>query len=116
MILRLDASNIRDGGGVTHLVELLRAGQPDLHGFDRVIVWASRSTLARLEDRPWLCKRTDQHLEGHSLHRVWWQRNGLAKALRVEGCDLLFIPGGTIGTNFWPVVTMSQNLLPFEWQ
>jgi len=116
MILGIDASNIRDGGGVTHLMELLGAVQELSHGFERVVVWASRSTLGRIEDRPWLYKRTDRLLEGHYIHRVWWQRNSLGKALRVEGCDLLFVPGGTIVTNFQPVVTMSRNLLPFEWR
>jgi glycosyltransferase involved in cell wall biosynthesis len=32
----------------------------------------------------------------------------------MEGCDVLFVPGGSYAGNFQPVVTMSQNLLPFE--
>lgn len=35
MILGIDASNIRAGGGVTHLVELL---DPQAHRFNHVIV------------------------------------------------------------------------------
>ena len=48
MILGIDAGNIRAGGGVTHLVELLRAARPQAHGFERVIVWSSAATLAQL--------------------------------------------------------------------
>ena len=77
MRLVIDASNIRGGGGVTHLVELLRAANPAVHGFDQVVVWASQATLARLEDRPWLVKRTDPLLESHYLRRALWQRNRL---------------------------------------
>ena len=118
MILGIDASNIRGGGGgVTHLAELLRAAEPAAHGFERVAVWAAAATLERLEDRPWLSKRTDPVLEAsHYLRRALWQRNRLGGLAQAEGCDLLFVPGGSFATGFRPVVSMSQNLLPFEWR
>ncbi len=112
----IDASNIRGGGGVTHLVELLRAATPQTQGFSRAVVWASQETLARIEDRPWLRKRSHPVLEGHYLSRAYWQRNRLGGLAKEEGCDILFIPGGSFATDFRPVVTMSRNLLPFEWQ
>lgn len=113
MILGIDASNIRSGGGVTHLMELLRWANPTAYGFDRVVVWASSNTLARLEDRPWLAKRTEAVLEGHYLRRSLWQRFRLGGLAQDENCDLLFVPGGSFATGFRPVVSMSQNLLPF---
>ena len=116
MRLGIDASNLRGGGGVTHLAELLRAADPIAHGFQQVVIWASQATLARLEDRSWLSKRTDPLLESHYLRRALWQRNQLGKLAQTEGCDLLFIPGGSFATDFRPVVTMSRNLLPFEWR
>ena len=116
MRLGIDASNLRGGGGVTHLAELLRAADPIAHGFQQVVIWASQATLVRLEDRSWLSKRTDPLLESHYLRRALWQRNQLGKLAQTEGCDLLFIPGGSFATDFRPVVTMSRNLLPFEWR
>lgn len=116
MILGIDASNIRSGGGITHLVELLRAANPQSHGFNQVIIWASQTTLAQLVERPWLIKRADPLLESHYLRRALWQRNQLGKLAQTEGCDLLLVPGGSFATDFRPVVTMSQNLLPFEWR
>lgn len=116
MILGIDASNIRAGGGVTHLAELLRAANPVEQGFSQVIVWSGQATLKRIENRPWLVKRTDSVLESHYLHRALWQRSQLGKLVKAEGCDLLFVPGGSFTTDFRPVVAMSQNLLPFEWR
>jgi glycosyltransferase involved in cell wall biosynthesis len=101
---------------VTHLVGLLRAANPPAHGFEKTVVWASRATLTKIEDRPWLVKQSEPVLESHSLRRVWWQRYRLAQLARAEGCDLLFVPGGSFATDFRPVVTMSRNLLPFEWR
>lgn len=114
--IAIDASNIRVGGGVTHLIELLREADPTTHGFERIFVWGCEATLARLEDRPWLEKRTDPALETHLLKRIVWQRLNLPRQLREVKADVLFVPGGSIVANFHPVVTMSRNMLPFEWK
>jgi glycosyltransferase involved in cell wall biosynthesis len=116
MLLAIDASNIRVGGGVTHLVELLRVAEPSQHGIERIFVWACASTLARIEDRPWLEKRSDPALESHLLKRIIWQRWELNKLIKAMGVNLLFVPGGSIISNFRPAVTMSRNMLPFEWR
>ncbi len=114
MILGIDASNISMGGGVTHLVELLRAAQPVEHGIDRIVVWGGTPTLKAMEDRPWLIKRNPSALNKGLLQRTLWQRYRLAQAARDDGCALLLVPGGSYAGSFHPVVAMSQNLLPFE--
>ena len=116
MILAIDGSNIRAGGGVTHLVELLRAANPPAHGIDEVIVWAGSTTLSRIEEREWLSKRHEPILDKRLAHRVFWHCFRLRKLLQRSGCDLLFVPGGSDASGFKPMVTMSQNLLPFEWR
>ena len=57
LTIGLDATNIRIGGGVTHLIELLHAAQPAEHGIERIVVWGGTPTLAALEERPWLTKK-----------------------------------------------------------
>jgi len=115
MIVGIDASNIRSGGGVTHLVELLRAADPINHGFLQVVVWGGRQTLDRIEDRPWLLKRHLPVLDKGLAYRAHWQRFRLSGIARATECNALFIPGGAYAGNFRPAITMSQNLLPFEW-
>ena len=116
MILGLDASNLRSGGGVTHLVELLRAADPLAHGFSQVVVWGALSTLDRLDSRPWLVTSRQPLLEKGLAYRLFWQRFRLSKLARQAGCSLLFAPGGLHSGDFHPVVTMSRNMLPFEWR
>lgn len=115
MILGIDASNIRSGGGVTHLVELLYAVDPIEHGFSRVIIWSCKKTLDRLEDRPWLVKTHPDCLDKILPRRILWQRFSLSQHAEKCGCDVLFVPGGSYAGSFRPYVTMSRNLLPFEW-
>lgn len=116
MIIGIDASNISIGGGVTHLTELLRAANPLEHEFTRIVVWGGRSTLSQIEDRSWLIKAYVADLDRGLVQRALWQRFSLSRLARASGCDVLFVPGGTYAGNFHPVVTMSRNLLPFEWR
>jgi glycosyltransferase involved in cell wall biosynthesis len=115
LTIGIDATNLRRGGGITHLVELLRAAQPAAQGFERVVIWSGTPTLDALEESPWLDKRNPLGRQGKGLlQRTLWQRYRLSQAARDAGCDVLFVPGGSYAGNFQPVVTMSQNLLPFD--
>lgn len=114
MIIGIDASNIRAGGGVTHLVELLKAANPSLHQFDKVVVWGGTDTLGKIDDRSWLDKAYEPLLNHSLLHRVFWQTFRLKKLLKQASCDILFVPGGIDLSGFYPVLSMSQNLFPFE--
>ncbi|EMY76308.1 glycosyltransferase, group 1 family protein [Leptospira weilii serovar Ranarum str. ICFT] len=115
MILGIDASNIRGGGGVTHLIEFLNAAQPNRYGFHQVYIWGGTDTLNSIKDKPWLEKVYESLLDKSFLYRFFWNRFILSKRLKETKLDLLFVPGGTYSGNFRPFVTMSQNLLPFEW-
>jgi glycosyltransferase involved in cell wall biosynthesis len=109
----IDASNLRAGGGVTHLVELLRALSPEAHGISQVTVWGGGKTLAMLDDRPWLARVREPALDGALPARLFWQKARLPNRAKAH-CDILFTPGGAYHGSFRPYVTMSQNLLPFE--
>jgi len=115
IVVGIDATNLRHGGGRTHLIELLRAASPDNNNFSSIIVWGSKSTLALLDDNYWLIKRNPSALDKGLLRRTFWQLFNLSFEARKECCDVLFVPGGSYAGNFRPVVTMCQNILPFEW-
>lgn len=114
MRLCIDASNLRLGGGLTHLVELLGNIDAPAFGFELVFVWSCRATLDRIADRSWLVKRTEPVLELNSLRRAFWQYRRLGTLAERDDCDILFVPGGSFATSFRPVVTMCRNMLPFE--
>ncbi|MBN1999231.1 glycosyltransferase family 4 protein [candidate division KSB1 bacterium] len=107
----INASNIRSGGGVTHLTEILAALEPKDFSIKRVIVWGYRYLLDKCPQRPWLDKVFCEELEGPFWRRYGWQKYRLEKLAR--DCDVLFVPGGVYSGKFRPYVTMAQNLLPF---
>ena len=116
MRLGVDGSNLRLGGGITHLVELLRVAEPGRFGFSEVIVWGRKALLARIEERPWLVKAEQRGLERGALYQAYWQRFRLSTLARKAHCDVLFAPGGSYAGSFRPIVTMSRSMLPFEWR
>jgi hypothetical protein len=114
IIIGIDATNLRQGGGVTHLIELLGAAQPDKFGISQVVIWGSELTLNKLSNRPWLIKISPELLNKGLISRSYWQLCQLTKSAKAIECDVLFVPGGTYLGQFKPIVTMSRNLLPFE--
>ena len=112
----IDASNLRAGGGVTHLVELLRVADPAVDGFSQVIVWGARATLDQIADRSWLVKSPEAVLERGLIRRALWQRFTLSALARECKCDVLFVPGGAFAGSFRPIVTMSRNMQPFDFR
>jgi glycosyltransferase involved in cell wall biosynthesis len=113
VILGIDASNLRAGGGITHLLHLLRVAEPQQHGIDRVIVWGGRNPLEVLPQQDWLDLREEGELNRPLPKRLWWQQTKLGNLAREE-CDLLFVPGGLYLGDFRPYVTMFQNMQIFE--
>jgi glycosyltransferase involved in cell wall biosynthesis len=113
MVLGIDASSIRSGGGLTHLVELLRHAEPAKFGFSKVVIWSSSATLNRIGHQEWLIKKSHPLLQRSVPFMVFWQRAILRKALCNEQCDILLTTCATDG-GFRPTVSMCQNLLPFE--
>ena len=111
--LGIDASNLRGGGGLTHLREFLRAADPALHDFDEIIVWGGHKTLKALtEHSDSVTLEHHSRLDGSLLHRLLWRQFDLPRVSR--SCDLVFVPGGLQGPPGVPWVTMSRNMLPFE--
>jgi glycosyltransferase involved in cell wall biosynthesis len=114
--IAIDASNLRQGGGRTHLIELLHEAEPSRDHFNELVVFGSRETLDAIKDKLWIKKLDVPALSKGILSRIFWQRFALGNAIRKENCQILLAPGGSIVTDFRPVVTMSRNMLPFEWR
>ena len=115
LVIGIDASNIRAGGGVTHLAQMLTAAVLPAAGIRHVIVWGGKATLARLPDQDWLSKVHIGWLDWSLPFRILWQQFFLPQTAMRASCSALFSPGGSVPIIARiPCVTMSQNMLPFE--
>jgi glycosyltransferase involved in cell wall biosynthesis len=114
MILGIDACNIRQGGGVTHLLEIIKEFNPDRHGFNKIIIWSSKQTLDKIPDRICIEKINNRFIEKNFISTFIFQLFYLRIELKSKSCDIVLVPGGTFLSSFTPYVAISQNLLPFE--
>jgi glycosyltransferase involved in cell wall biosynthesis len=108
----IDGSNLRSGGGVTHIVQLLAAAEPARQGIDAVTTWVPGATGSLIGDREWLRKPFQPALDGSLAQRLAWRSRHLPRLARE--CDVLFVPGGGYSGRVRPYVTMFRNMLPFE--
>ncbi|MDP2137164.1 MAG: glycosyltransferase family 1 protein [Candidatus Didemnitutus sp.] len=113
MVTAIDASNIRAGGGITHLAECLGALDAMELGLKRVVVFGGLETLARLPERGWLEKNCPPMLRQGAAARFWWRQFELTRAVS-DSADVLLVPGGSYSGSFRPYVAFAQNLLPFD--
>lgn len=111
--LGIDAMNIRDGGGLTHLREILANVDDAKLLFDKVIVWGNDVCLESLPNKHWLTKIQPLQKNAGIVNRTNWQVCKLASAARQMDCSVLFIAGGSSFTSFRPYVTICHNMLPF---
>ncbi|WP_187477626.1 glycosyltransferase family 4 protein [Amniculibacterium sp. G2-70] len=114
MIIAIDASNIRAGGGLTHLKEIVNRADLGDNGIEKIVLLSNQHTLDKISSRAGIVKLSDKWLNRGMLFSFLFQifkMNGVLKSNRV---DLLFVPGGTYFGGFKPIVSMSQNMLPFE--
>ena len=58
MILGIDASNIKTGGGLTHCLEIINNKSYIDSGFEKVVIWSNKNTLDKIIDDKSIIKKT----------------------------------------------------------
>ena len=114
VILGIDAMNIRDGGGLTHLYEILNCADEKSILFDQVIVFSNDHCLQHLPIKPWLIKINPLIGSTSVIKTTLWQIFSLGRSARKMNCNILFIAGGSALTSFSPQTTICHNMLPFS--
>ena len=114
MIVAFDLHNIRDGGGVNYISNMLAQVSPERDRFSAVHLIGAPRLLEAYPDRPWLVKHGLPLLDRSLPHRLRFVRNRMPALLRQIGCDILYSPGGLQFDGFRPRVTISRNMMPFR--
>jgi glycosyltransferase involved in cell wall biosynthesis len=111
----IEASNIKAGGGTTHLVEILKLWDPEIqNGINEVIVISSKSTLDQLPDKIYIKKISSFFLNQSLFLRTFWQIFLSSRFTRLLNGDILLSVGGLYLGDYQPFVSMSRNMLFFD--
>jgi len=114
LVVGVDASRNRSGGAKCHLISILAGGELLKHGIREVHVWAYKSLLDALPDRPWLIKHTSMALEKGLVSQLLWQATSMSREAVAAGCDIVFTTDASTLCRFRPMVVLSQDLLSYE--
>ena len=110
----VDASRVRSGGGVAHLVGIMNITDPTEYGIAEIHVWAYKKLLDQLPDHPWLVKHHPAALERSLLHQSWWQAVELSREIKQAGCAVLFSADASTFCRFQPMIVLNQNMLAYD--
>jgi glycosyltransferase involved in cell wall biosynthesis len=118
MRIGIDLHNIRDGGGVNYMRNLLGVADPAIHCFESIHLFGAPSVLEDMPRAAFIVHHSQPVLERRLHHRIIWATTTLPRVLRQTGCTLLYVPGGVvplalIGGGFRPYATISRNMMPF---
>lgn len=114
LVVGIDASRLRSGGAVAHLLGILREGTPTAHGVSRVHVWTYKELADALPAAGWLTKHSPPELSRSLLRQLWWQSRTLPKEARETGCSVLFTADASTVCRYRPSVVLSQDMLSYE--
>ena len=110
----VDASRVRSGGGIAHLIGILNIDRIDIFNIQEVHLWSYKELLDRIPDKPWLIKHCPMVTEQTIFKQLYWQATKLADEIEQTGCKILFSADATTLCRFKPMVVLSQNMLPYE--
>lgn len=114
MTLGIDASRLRSGGAITHLVGILSNINPSKYSIEKVHIWSYKDLLDKLPERVWLIKHNPSALEGSIFNQLIWQAKSLTRKLNSLSCHILFSPDASTLCRFEPMVVLSQDMLSYE--
>lgn len=110
----IDASRVKSGGGVAHLLGILGIDRVDTFGINQVHVWSHAELLDQLPDRSWIVRHQPRVTEQSLAHQLAWQAFSLAGEVRRANCQILFSEDATTLCRFKPMVALNHNMLPYE--
>ena len=112
MRIAIDASNILDGGGITHLTQLLSI-YADRNEHTFVLLTADAGPFKDyLRDN--ITVSIIEAFKGNVFKRNIWLWRSSKKWMEDNNIDILFNPGGGYIGAFRPYVTMCRNMLIFQ--
>jgi glycosyltransferase involved in cell wall biosynthesis len=114
MILGIDCSRIRSGGGVAHILGVLSNIDPVEFGITEVHIWAHHDLIAKFPAFPWLKRHSPRAINRGLLSQILWQAFWLSFDLKRMKCDILLSTFAGTFCRFAPSFVISHDMLCYE--
>jgi glycosyltransferase involved in cell wall biosynthesis len=117
MIIGINAVNIKSGGGISHIENILVNLTKEIlekEKVDKIIVWSSPTLYYNLSKIKLLKNIVFVKINDNLLYNILWKFIFLYVNLKKYRCDVLFSLDGIILRKFKKNIILFQNLLPFS--
>ena len=114
MIIGIDASHTITGGAISHLKNLLTNINYNQYSIKCIYVWVPKKTIKLLPKCKNIIYKNHFLFKYNFIFKIFWQLFFFSSALKKFNCNIAFITGGYFFVRFKPVVSLSQNILPFH--
>lgn len=108
--LYIDASRLKSGGGVLHLIKLLELEK--YSNFDKIIVYTYQNSEFERFSSETVIIKTHPYINKNIFYQIFWQRWLLKEQLSSD--DLLFTIDSTSFCNVKKNVVLNQDLIGFQ--
>ena len=109
-ILHIDASRLKSGGGILHLVKLLEYAK--YSNFDKIIIYTYQNNKFKIYENEQIKVTSHPFINKTIFHQIIWQKFLLAKNLNKK--DLLFTIDSTSFCRFKNTVILNQDIIGFQ--
>ena len=114
MIIGIDASNIRTGGGKKHIEQFIINSNKVFGTTLTYVIVSNKITLNLLNELENVKCITNLLLNFSNVTAFISQYIFSKSYFKKSNCEIVFVPGGIFLSSFEPFVSMSQNMLPFD--
>ena len=114
MIIGIDATHTIVGGAISHLKNLLTNINFNKYSIKYIYVWTPKKTIKFLPKHKNIIYKDHFLFKYNFLFKIFWQLFFFSSALKKFNCNIAFITGGYFFVRFKPIVSLSQNILPFH--
>jgi glycosyltransferase involved in cell wall biosynthesis len=108
--LHIDASRLKSGGGVLHLIKLLELEK--YSNFDKIIVYTYQNSEFEKFKSQKIIIKTHPYINKNIFYQIFWQRYLLKK--QISSDHLLFTIDSTSFCKFKKNVVLNQDLIGFQ--
>ena len=108
--LHIDASRLKSGGGVLHLIKLLELEK--YSKFDKIIVYTYQNSEFEKFKSQKIIIKTHPYINKNIFYQIFWQRYLLKK--EISSNDLLFTIDSTSFCKLKKNVVLNQDLIGFQ--
>jgi glycosyltransferase involved in cell wall biosynthesis len=114
MKIGIDASNINDGGGITHLSQIIKNFNINQSTIDQIVIWGNKKSLSKIKNKKKIKKIILDSKYKNIFLRLFWQFFFFEKELKKLKCNRALILGGISFLKKFPSTIIMQNILPFD--